>query len=193
MRKGWCGYRPSISHFHVFCCVTFAHVLKEARTKLDSKGVKCICIGYCEETKGYILYNPINQYVIIGCDVVFDESKKFNEEIMVSKFDSRSEHVILNQEPKMEVERIPQQMQKNPTMVKENMNSSCVFYVDVDEPHSFVEALNGEDSQHWKKVMDSKFQSSQDNKTWILTFFPLDRKPMNCKWIFKIKYNVNGS
>jgi hypothetical protein len=112
---------------------------------------------------------------------------------MVSKFDSRSEHVILNQEPNMEVERIPQQMQKNPTMVEEDMNPSWVFYVDVDEPHSFVEALNGEDSQHWKKAMDSKFQFSQDNKTRILTFFPFDCKPMNCKWIFKIKYNVNGS
>jgi hypothetical protein len=33
----------------------------------------------------------------------------------------------------------------------------------------------------------------QDNKTLILTLFPLDRKPMSCKWIFKIKYNVIGS
>jgi hypothetical protein len=24
----------------------------------------------------------------------------------------------------------------------------------VDEPHSFVEILNGENSQHWKKAMD---------------------------------------
>jgi hypothetical protein len=62
-------------------------VPKETRTKLDSKGVKCIFIGYCEETKGYILYNPISQYVIIGCDVIFDESKKINEKLMVLKLD----------------------------------------------------------------------------------------------------------
>jgi hypothetical protein len=31
-------------------------------------------------------------------------------------------------------------------MVEEDVNPSCVFYVDVDESHSFVEALNGEDS-----------------------------------------------
>jgi hypothetical protein len=74
---------------------------------------------------------------------------------MVSKLDYRSKHMILNQEPKMEVERIPQQMQKNPTMVEEDVNPSCVFYVDVDELHSFVEALNGEDSLHYKKAMDS--------------------------------------
>jgi hypothetical protein len=69
-----------------------------------------------------------------------------NEKIMLSKLDYRSKHMILNQEPKMGVERIPQQMQKNPTMVEEDMNPSCVFYVDVDEPHFFVKALNGEDS-----------------------------------------------
>jgi hypothetical protein len=49
------------------------------------KSVKCIFIGYCEETKGYKLYNPISQYVIISCDVIFDESKNFNRETMVSR------------------------------------------------------------------------------------------------------------
>jgi len=48
-------------------------------------------------------------------------------------------------------------VQKNPTMVEKNVNLSYVFFVDVDEPHSFVDALKGEASQHWKKVMVSKF------------------------------------
>jgi hypothetical protein len=48
----WCGYKPSKNHLHVFCCVTFFHVPKEIRTKLDSKGVKCIIISYYEEIKG---------------------------------------------------------------------------------------------------------------------------------------------
>jgi hypothetical protein len=39
------------------------------------------------------------------------------------------------------------------------VNPSCVFSIDVDEPPFFVEALNGEDSQHWKKP-------------WILGFSP---------------------
>jgi hypothetical protein len=67
-----------------------------------------IFIGYCENIKGYKLYNPINQYVIINRDVIFDESKNFNEEIMVSRFDFGSEHMILNQELKTEDEKICQ-------------------------------------------------------------------------------------
>jgi hypothetical protein len=70
-KKVWCGYKPSIDHLHVFICVAFAHVPKEAMAKLDFKGVKCIFISYCENTKGYRLYNPISQYVIISQSCYF--------------------------------------------------------------------------------------------------------------------------
>jgi hypothetical protein len=83
-------------------------VPKEANIKLDSKGVKCIFIGYCEETKGNRLYNSINQYVIINCDVIFDESINFNGGKMVSRLDAGSEQMIINQELKMEDEKILQ-------------------------------------------------------------------------------------
>jgi hypothetical protein len=35
----------------------------------------------------------------------------------------------------MEVGKIPQHVQKNPTMVKENMDPSCIFFINVNEPH----------------------------------------------------------
>jgi hypothetical protein len=72
------------------------------------------------------------------------------------------------------------------------VNPSSIFYFDVDEPHYFTKTLNGEDSQHWEKAMEFEFQSLQDDKTWIVTPLPPNHKPMSCKWIFKIKYNVNG-
>jgi hypothetical protein len=66
-------------------------VLEETRTKLDSKGVKFISIGYYEKTNGYLLYNTINQYVIISHDIIFDEFKYFNEETMFSRLLSELE------------------------------------------------------------------------------------------------------
>jgi len=39
-------------------------------------------------------------------------------------------------------------VQYNPTMVEEDVNPSYIFFVVVDKPHSFVEALNGENSQY---------------------------------------------
>jgi hypothetical protein len=52
--------------------------------KLASKGVKCIFISYNEETKGYGLYKFVSQYAIINHDVIFDELKNFNRQIIVS-------------------------------------------------------------------------------------------------------------
>ena len=32
-----------------------------------------------------------------------------------------------------------------------------------------------------------------DNKTWVLTNLPPRRQTIGCKWLFKVKYNANGS
>jgi Reverse transcriptase (RNA-dependent DNA polymerase) len=31
------------------------------------------------------------------------------------------------------------------------------------------------------------------NKTWIITQLPKDKKSVGCKWVFKIKYNSDGT
>ncbi len=104
-------------------------MLKEVRTKLDSKGVKCIFIGYCEKIKGYRSYNPISQYVIINCDVIFDESINFNEETMVSRLNYELKQIILIQKLEMEDEKILQQVKENPTMVGKDVKYFiCFFY-----------------------------------------------------------------
>jgi hypothetical protein len=102
---------------------------KETKTKLDSKGVKCIFISYCEKIKRYKLYNPINQYVIINRDVIFDASINFNEKTMVSRLDYGLKQMVLIQKLKMENEIIFQQVKENPTMVgKYAKYFMCFFY-----------------------------------------------------------------
>ncbi len=78
----------------VLGCVAFVHMPKETRTKLNSKDVKCIFIDYYEEIRGCKLHNPINQYVIVNYDVIFDEYKNFNVETMVSRLDYRSKYMV---------------------------------------------------------------------------------------------------
>ena len=41
--------------------------------------------------------------------------------------------------------------------------------------------------------MELEFQSLIENKTWELVPLPKDRKSIGCKWIYKIKYNADGS
>lgn len=40
--------------------------------------------------------------------------------------------------------------------------------------------------------MKSEYNSLINNKTWILCDLPNERKPIGCKWLFKIKTNQNG-
>ena len=71
----WTGKKPSLSHPRVFGCDAYVHVLKEKRTKLDSKSEKCIFIGYKDGLKGYNLWNQVTRKVVYSQNVVFREVK----------------------------------------------------------------------------------------------------------------------
>jgi hypothetical protein len=78
--EAWFGFKPRFKHLRVFGSVFYALVLKEKRTKLDSRSLNCTMIGYSDEKKGYQLLS--NGKFIVSRDVVFDETKsKSAEEI----------------------------------------------------------------------------------------------------------------
>ena len=68
--EAWTGLKPDVSHLKVFGSTGMVHIPKQRRKKLDLKSKKCIFLGYAEETKGYRMYNPDNEDVIISRDVV---------------------------------------------------------------------------------------------------------------------------
>jgi hypothetical protein len=53
---------------------------------------------------------------------------------MVLRLDFKSKQTILNQELKMEDEKIPWQMQENSTMVEKNLNLSYFFLLMLRNP-----------------------------------------------------------
>eukprot|EP00253_Pinus_taeda_P032692 PITA_32692 len=56
--EAWSGIKQGVTHMRVFGCVAYAHISDQLRRKLDSKGEKCLFIGYSEESKAYRLYIP---------------------------------------------------------------------------------------------------------------------------------------
>ena len=73
-QEAWSGRKPSVSHLRVFGCLAYVHVPDESRTKLDDKSKKFVFIGYDEKFKGYKLFDPTNNKLIVSRDVQFDES-----------------------------------------------------------------------------------------------------------------------
>ena len=63
-----------MQHLKVFGSITYAHVPKAGRSKLDDKIVKTIFIGY--KHGGYKMYNPMTKKVIVSRDVTFAKNEE---------------------------------------------------------------------------------------------------------------------
>ena len=55
------------------------------------------------------------------------------------------------------------------------------------EPTTWQEALQGDNKNAWRDAMQAEINSLNDNKVWSLTEIPKDKKPIQVKWVFKIK------
>jgi hypothetical protein len=78
----WTGQEVDNSLMRIFGCPTYLHISSEDRSKLDPKSKKCIFLGYEKGVKGYKLWDPVAQKVMISRDVIFDEksmTKAFKE------------------------------------------------------------------------------------------------------------------
>ncbi|XP_024031818.1 uncharacterized protein LOC112094618 [Morus notabilis] len=56
-------------------------------------------------------------------------------------------------------------------------------------PNSVQEALT---DPRWKAAMNEEMASLQKNQTWELVDRPTGKKPIGCRWIFTMKYKVDG-
>ena len=41
--------------------------------------------------------------------------------------------------------------------------------------------------------MDKEIQALEKTGTWVLTPLPIGKRPIGCKWVYKVKLNPNGS
>ena len=60
-----------------FGCVTYVHIHKNQRTKLDPCDVRCVFLGYAAHKKGYRCYDPVTRRLYTTMDVTFIESENF--------------------------------------------------------------------------------------------------------------------
>jgi len=58
------------------------------------------------------------------------------------------------------------------------------------EPHTYGQAIL---DPNWKKAMDGELFALHLNQTWTLTSLPAGQKPIECKWVYKIKYKSDDS
>ena len=62
-----------------------------------------------------------------------------------------------------------------------------------EEPTTVEEALNTPDKEQWKEALESEYNSHVKNNTWTLVDLPEGRRAIDCRWVFRIKYNADGT
>jgi hypothetical protein len=97
-QEAWNGRKPNVFHLKVFYCKTFAHVPDDKRTKLKSKSMFCVFLGYHEGTKPYRSMCVKTKRIIKSRDVAFIErSKEIGGVLHPKKIKNVVAHEIMNE------------------------------------------------------------------------------------------------
>lgn len=71
-----------------------------------------------------------------------------------------------------------------------NHNAFLVAISSIGEQTNFYQAMK---HAHWWDVMAKENLASEENKTWVFSELPLGKQAIDSKWVYKIKYNPDGS
>jgi hypothetical protein len=214
--EAWMGKKPTVSHLRVFGCDAYAHVPKDERGKLD---VKCMFVGYGEETKGYRLYDPVRGKIIFSRDVVFNEGNSGGLGVGGLGVGGASEYVELelsSDDNTPQISELPQEAEEDhldtstdsapdesqPIVRRSTRQKKMPDYFSweanvagscVQEPHTVEEVLSTPEKVQWVKAMEKEMKSLQENEVWDLVELPRGRKPVGSKWVFKVKTDEDGN
>ena len=201
----WYRKKPNVSHLRVFGCMAFAHIPDAQRQKLDKKSEKLRFVGYSIRSKGYRLFDEKSHKVVIRRDVAFNETDFGHQaEKDVNLKDTVDVDISQVEVNNSEVERERPQRQRQPpvrygqneyadiTIVQDYVHHVAYNAGEILEPKSLEEALTSKHGKQWKAATDSEYESLMKNDTWKLVELPNGRKPIGCKWVFKVKYGSDG-
>lgn len=199
--EAWTGIKPTVGHLRRFGCVTYAHIPKDERSKLDVKSRRCILLGYGTNVKGYRLYDQTRKRVLYSRDVKFDESKRGyctspekNTEMGTEKtvtFDSGDVNVSDDAGGQTQPRRSGRERREPDRFgVRVHLAKSCDSEC---EPANFREATQSCDQEKWVGAMETEMESLTANEVWDLVELPPDRKVVGSKWVYKVKRDADGN
>ena len=44
-----------------------------------------------------------------------------------------------------------------------------------------------------REAMDKEIQALEKTGTWVITPLPVGKTPIGCKWVYRVKFNSDGS
>ncbi|KAL6311274.1 hypothetical protein AAG906_017960 [Vitis piasezkii] len=162
----------------VFGCVTFVHLHKHQHTKLTSRALQCVFVGYALHKKGYRCYHPPTRRMLLQWKWCFIKIRSGELDMSGTTLESSS-----NDHP--EIEKVIEEGRNStikPSPPSEQFGSKDVF-TEIPNQLSFVEGvLNLEPDPFMKRL------PHRHNREC-----PPGKKPVGYRWIYIVKYKVDDS
>ena len=198
----WHGKAPLLSFIKVWGCE--AYVKQEASSKLDPRSIKCIFVGYPLDCIGYYFYIPSENKVFIGRKAEFLETKFLTDEVSGRKVDFEEDQdpqpdtleVGTSDQPGVDNDETIPSVRKSTRVRTEPERYGFLIdgcFVVTEEPINYRDASTGSESVKWIQAMNTEMQSMFDNQVWELVELPPNCKTVGCKWIYKIKFDMDGN
>ncbi|KAL6343157.1 hypothetical protein AAG906_020946 [Vitis piasezkii] len=141
------------SSLRVFGCPAYVHIPNEEISKLDAKSRQCIFLGYQKEVKGFKLWDPKANKVVISRDVVELETHDIEDHAQnarKSSSEDQQHHSIAIDKSRRTI--------KPPTKYGFEDLVSYALITSSRDPTIFQEAIHGQEKSRWMGVMVEEIQ-----------------------------------
>ncbi|GKD21605.1 retrotransposon protein, putative, ty1-copia subclass [Tanacetum coccineum] len=171
----WYGKVPNLSYLKVWGCETL--VKRDTPDKLQQRSIKCIFIGYPKGTKGYYIYFPPENKIVVARYAEFFEKNLITQEVSGRDMDLK-EIQDEDTSPYENTSKIPMEVEGFKPPQEEEIRI-----------RSYKAAMLDSESNKW---IDEEIQSMMDNMVWVLIDLPPGCKTVGSKWIFNKKTDMDG-
>ncbi len=141
-----------------------------------------------EEPLTFSQDTPLNETRMEGVQSESTPSSSSEEEFVVSNDNPSCEPS--QDEPRERPQRQRREWPRDWWIATKEVERATIAFL--EEPQNIEEALTCENCKEWECVMREEYDSLVTNNTWTLVPLPTGRKPVSCKWVFKIKQGTNG-
>nr|GEW72804.1 hypothetical protein [Tanacetum cinerariifolium] len=200
-----CHHCKEVGHWKKNYPVYLAELLKKKKQVGSASSS-----GYPKEIMGYYFYFPPENKIVVARYAEFFEKNLITQEIRgravdleeiqdedkspseitskipmkVKGFEPPQEEVILIRRSER-THRAPDHLCLNVEIEEHSLG-------DLNEPASYKAIMLDSESNKWIDSMNVEIQSMIDNMVWVLVDLPPNCKPVESKWIFKKKTNMDG-
>lgn len=208
----WTGRRQNLQHIRIFGRLVLCNIPEEKRSKSDRRKVwDGILIGYSPDTaRHFQIWAPKTQQVIIASEPYIHESEQGAKLLVkwpLSTTTSTSKRKAPAGEPRPRgrprkivvteaIAPVADEPQIDPTESQQYEVAMSLTEAGskIYEPQSYNEAVNDPiHGRRWREAIKEKLQNLENHQTWEYDVLPPERKVIGSKWVFKVKYNTDGS